>query len=217
MEVRLFDGAAMNAGFSLGQDRVDTTHVLFERVVDGHRIDRGVDLADRMMVLIGNGRVIQDVIVARALLRAHKCEQFIEQGCALCAFRKIERCNCTRYRQICQFCIVRNIQTVEHVAADIQRLQFRVLRNVDRTEFSRTEADDFQLGVLAQIGSDHETSTRSIEIFQIRCNRKIDLFELITRHNGEFFQAGRKHDRRKAGAAAQVKLLQSITLREIGL
>ena len=68
MEVRLFDGAAMNVGFSLGQDRVDTTHVLFERVVDGHRVDRGVDLADRMMMLIGNGRVIQDVIVARTLL-----------------------------------------------------------------------------------------------------------------------------------------------------
>ena len=90
MEVRLFDGAAMNAGFGLGQDRIDAAHVLFERVVDGHRIDRGVDLADRMMMLIGNGRVIQDVIVTRALLRAHKCEQFIEQGCARCAFRKIE-------------------------------------------------------------------------------------------------------------------------------
>ena len=70
MEVRLFDGAAMNAGFGLGQDRIDAAHVLFERVVDGHRIDRGVDLADRMMMLIGNGRVIQDVIVMRSLLSA---------------------------------------------------------------------------------------------------------------------------------------------------
>ena len=70
MEVRLFDGAAMNAGFGLGQDRIDAAHVLFERVIDGHRVDRSVDLADRMMMLIGNGRVIQDVIVARALLRA---------------------------------------------------------------------------------------------------------------------------------------------------
>ena len=43
-----------------------------------------------MMVLIGYGRVIQDVIVARALLRAHEREQFIEQGCARGAFRKIE-------------------------------------------------------------------------------------------------------------------------------
>lgn len=53
-------------------------------------IDRSVDLADRMMMLIGNGRVIQDVIVARALLRAHEREQLIEQGCARCAFRKIK-------------------------------------------------------------------------------------------------------------------------------
>ena len=43
-----------------------------------------------MTVLIGNGRVIQDVIVTRALLGAHEREQFIEQGCARCAFRKIE-------------------------------------------------------------------------------------------------------------------------------
>ena len=80
----------MNARFGLGQDRVNIAHVPFERIVDGHRIDRSVDLADRMMVLIGNGRVIQDVIVTRALLRAHECEQLIEQGCARCAFRKIK-------------------------------------------------------------------------------------------------------------------------------
>jgi len=90
MEVRLFNAAAMNAGFGLSQDRVDAANVFLERVVDGHRIDRSVDLADRMMMLIGNGRVIQDVIVARALLGVHEREQFIEQGCARGAFRKIE-------------------------------------------------------------------------------------------------------------------------------
>lgn len=37
VEVCLFDGAAMNAGFGLGQDRIDAAHVLFERVIDGHR------------------------------------------------------------------------------------------------------------------------------------------------------------------------------------